>query len=504
MDDRAASPRHHALRGARLLTTATLVAKVVGFAGQLALARLLEPGDFGLYVFAVGIATLGVRFASFDARRDVLRCSAAEAAKRARAYVAVQTCLGLGVALALACFGADLAHFASSYLSSTRDQASAAAPLLVGLAFLPFFESLRIPLVALLEREQRYARLSALEVGGSVLQVLSWIVFATLGFGAAALVIGAYAATLLRSVIAFSVLRTVLGDAQATTADYRSVRSFGTQLWLCSLAMAAFWSGKDVLAGSLLGMTQAGYFGMAFEIPRAVMQVAEGWSRVALSLLGRGDDDAQRRVVSISLRASAFLLGPFLILATLHGELVVRCAFGERWLPCVPALRAFAILATLEAVFRVWSDLAALRGRPELPFRASFATALLLPVFAVYASDLGQVALCSLLAWLAPLPFALAWGRRQLGMSLVAPLRPAAVALLLALVSGAGLAALPWQGGFFEALSAMIEVAVFIVAVLVQDRDLAQIVRDGLGRRRVRAAPTFVPLLLVAFCFATH
>ena len=487
----AASERLQALRGARSLTIATLCAKLLGFAAQLVLARLLAPGEFGLYVFAIGITTIATRLASFDARRDVLRCAGQQAAPRARAYLLVQALLGLLLAVLLAAAGpamADaLARFGS--LLGANDSATAASPLVAALALLPLSESLRAPLTALLERELRFGFLARLELAGTVLQASLWIGLAAWGAGAWALVAGAYGASLLRLLLAASFAWPLLRRVRAGRADYRSVCRFGGTLWLMSLLAALFWSGKDVLAGAGLGLAMAGLFGMAFEIPRALLQVAEGWNRVGLALLGRSDVERQRRVAALIVRASAALLGPAFVVGTVHAEFVLRLCFGARWLPAAPALRIFMLMVVCEGTLRVWADLASTRGRPDLPLRASATSAIALPCFAFFGLDYGLpgLALAVLAAWALPMPFALAWAQRELGASFLQWLRPAllasALAIGVALVGKACVASVP--GPWAEMGVIALELSSFVLVILRSDAELAGILRQALLRRRL-------------------
>lgn len=486
-----ASTRRAALRGAGALTSASFAAKAISFGGQLALARVLFPADFGLYFIAAGIAAIASRLANFESRRDVLRCAEPDVLPRARAYFLVQLGLGLLVALVLACCGPAIAAIlsASTLAPFDGDSALGAAPLITALAFFPVLEATRMPLVAVLERRMEFRFLAGLEVAGTTLQVATWFLLGWSGAGAWALIAGVYVASAVRSgCVTLRVFRDV-GRVRARAVDFASLRSFGLRLWLMLLLATLFWIGKDVFAGALLGVSAAGFFGLAFEIPRAILHVAESWNRVGLAVLGQSDEARQRRVVDLSLRASAALLAPVAIVGITHPETVLELAFGSTWVVAAPVFRVFMVLAAFEACLRVWADIATTHGRPELPLRASAATALLFPVFAVFVTPFGieGLAYAVLAAWLLPLPFCIAWAQRRVGVSFLRALRPAIVSAALSIAVGACVeslagASIP-EGSL---LTLALELVVFYALISRADPELAGLARESFASRRLQ------------------
>lgn len=420
----------------------------------------------------------------------MLRCASDDALPRVRAYLVAQLVFGLTVAAILAGFGAGIASVMATASIPGVEHSSTigAAPLITALAFLPLVEAVRMPLVAELERRMRFGFLAKIEVCATALQVLTWFVLATQGAGPWALIAGVYAAAGLRTACVGLSALPLLRGVRARACDYASLRRFGTPMWMMLLLSTVFWIGKDVLAGALLGVAAAGFFGMAYEIPRAILHVAESWNRVGLALLGQSSVERRRRVASFNLRASGAILGPVAVLGMLHPEFCLRVAFGARWVEAAPVFRVFMLLAACEGTLRVWTDIATTQGRPELPMRASAVTVLLLPLFAIVALPYGIEGLsyAILAAWFAPLPFCIAWAQRCLQLSFLSALLPALGAIAASVACGVVCRSL------FAPLPVAAEAAVigsealtFAFVLLISDRELARVVRESLARRRL-------------------
>jgi O-antigen/teichoic acid export membrane protein len=249
----------------------------------------------------------------------------------------------------------------------------------------------------------------------------------------------------------------------------------------------------DILVASVLGLAAGGLYSIAFELPRALLQVAESLSRVSLSLLGRHESgSSQARIFGVTVRASFALLAPALPLALLHGESMLRLLFGARWAPATAPFQLLLLLAVLRGTLRPWADIASSRGRPELITYASLATALLLPIFGLVLMGkmgLTGMALAVLLSWCAPAPFYLLWVRKELDLRFAPLLLPGFVATILSLGAGAALLALPLPttGTLTADLARIpimgVQLTVFALVLARLDRELVQLLREGLPAR---------------------
>jgi O-antigen/teichoic acid export membrane protein len=500
------SERREAVRSVRALASATLGAKALGFGAQLVLARLLFEAEFGLFAFAIAITTLLGTLANFESRRDILR-EPARAPSKARAYAAVQMCIGaaLGALLLLAsgglvellsslshAAGAEIVRGGENALRSTLQERERILFLQL-CALVPLLEGLRLPTLALAESRGRFRALAGVEFGASALQVSLSCSLALAGFGPFSLLVGFYASILLRLAGSLVLAGRELRSSRAGRAEYLSVLRFGAPLLAANLLIAWFWKMDDILVASVLGLAAGGLYSIAFELPRALLQVAESLSRVSLSLLGRHESgSSQARIFGVTVRASFALLAPALPLALLHGESMLRLLFGARWAPATAPFQLLLLLAVLRGTLRPWADIASSRGRPELITYASLATALLLPIFGLVLMGkmgLTGMALAVLLSWCAPAPFYLLWVRKELDLRFAPLLLPGFVATILSLGAGAALLALPLPttGTLTADLARIpimgVQLTVFALVLARLDRELVQLLREGLPAR---------------------
>jgi O-antigen/teichoic acid export membrane protein len=224
-------------------------------------------------------------------------------------------------------------------------------------------------------------------------------------------------------------------------ADVRSLRRFSGNLSAFSF-FSYFQEAGDKFIVARIGQTALGYYMLGYQqllVPvDAVLSVSRNVLFPAFARME--DDEAIRAGYTRSCAAVAVLFFPLGLGMTVVAEPFVRVILGERWLPSVPVLEIFGIIAVINAVSNTTSVLFQSKGRTDLQLRWGVANGLLLLTGYLIGSQWGFVgvawafligtAACAVPGWL--IPFSLI--RLSFGRFLAA-LSP--VALATAVMAGA-------------------------------------------------------------------
>lgn len=430
----------------------------------LALALLLEPGDFGLMAMVLAFTAFGVLFSDFGLGTALVQKQDATPADETAVMV-----LNLAVALALAAALVLAAPAIASFYGEPR--VSGLATLLA--ATFPLAALATVP-DAVLTKRLAFRSRARVELAASGSGAALALVLALRGWGVWSLAWQVLATGAMRT----AMLWAISGWRPGTPLDTRGLPAlvrFGGFMLAANLVDTLYTRLQALLIGRLAGAREAGLYTMAQNIPQAPGAfVGTLMHRVGLPLMASIHTDrercaqALRRVLTISL----FLFAPLMLALALLADPLVDWVLGERWLGTSDLLVPLA-LATMLWPWHVL-NLVALNaaGRSdtvlkiELPKKA-MAIGLLLA-----ASPLGAEAM----AWsvfvtsVLSVPFNAAPLGRLIGVGLADQLRTVGPTLwLLAVAGAAGLACaelLPGRG-LLALLPAVAAVTVFAAGAML-------------------------------------
>jgi len=322
------------IRGASWAAAGRLATQGVQFIGGIALARLLTPSDFGLvatvYVFsgfAAIFVDLGIGPAIVQAREvtDEFLSTA----------FWLNAVAGVVMGLTLAAAGPLLADFFHQH-ALVR-----VAPLLG----LTFATQLSVVQVALLEREFRFKRLTALEMTAVLIGLAVTLAGALVGWSYYALAIGPVAQSLAASLLFFWFVPWRPKGKVRT----RSVRS----LWryaggLIGFNSVNYWvrSADNLLIGRYVGADALGLYNRSFSLMLLPLtQVSQVIGRVMFPALARlaHDPERLRRGYRTAVRLMASGTIPLMFSLAVAAPAFVRAVLGVRWVPMVPMLQLLCL-----------------------------------------------------------------------------------------------------------------------------------------------------------------
>ena len=400
----------------------------------LALARLLQPAELGLYALTMGV------FGIAQLLRD---CGVSAYLQREPALTPARfsACLGLllcttsALTLALALGAPTIARWSGQ---------PALVPLLQLAALGLPLSAFGGVMAALQLRELAAARIAQVSWLGVLTQGLLAIALSALGCGALGLV-WAQLAAIAACGLAYAALRPAGLHWVPSWRGWQAVLGFGGASLFAKALTTLHAVVPNLLLGRLGAAHELGLLGRA-QATVGLLQTLTGQALGfgALPVLAERHARTQSLAPAV-LRAAALLTGlgwPLLALTVEHREPLVRLLYGAAWLDCTPAVLPLALLAAMGLPFTQLGAALAAVGKPAwaaLPTAVALAARVLL-CLALYDGTLASYAWGLCAAACISLPFQGWLARRHLGVS---P-RAAATALVGSAVATVAVVVVPW------------------------------------------------------------
>jgi PST family polysaccharide transporter len=355
--------------------------KLLALASMAVLARLLAPADFGLFAFALvylayleTIADLGTGAALIywpDRTRDV-------------AQITFVLNLLTGVVWFLLTWG--LAPAVGAFFHSPG---GTSILRVLGATFI--LRALGNTHDALCKKDLRFKARLIPEIGLAAVKAALTIALALAGLGVWSLVWGHLAALGARAALLWLVVS--WRPAWRWPSDLlRPIRLYGGWIMVVNVIAVVVHHVDYVVIGRMLGMSELGFYQMAYKVPETVvillvwqasMVLFPAFSRVWAS--GRSLGDAY----VTALRYFALLALPAAVGLVFLAEPLVLALFGESWRPSIPMLRAVAVYTGFRALGTHAGDVVKAQGRPKLLAALAALKALLLVPAQVVAARWG-------------------------------------------------------------------------------------------------------------------
>jgi len=358
--------------------TANIVQIIVNFGRSVALARLLGPDIFGVFVFASSIVDLSQVLSDFGLKSAFLK-QATESDQReaAKVHFTLTALLSAFWAILMiagvALFAPPEIRWVFWFLTCT--------------AFV--FRLTHTPRIMLTSRVE-FRRLALLEIISSIIGAVIAIGLAWYGFGLLSLLVPK-AVTLLIAVVIFYVIRPVWRPQLGWNRPLvRQFLSFGSRVYVSQILLQALDRLDDIWTGAVLGATSLGYYSRAYKFatyPRIILSkplssVAEG-TYAQLKNNRKQLSQAFFRVNALLVRSNFMLSGILILIAPEF----IRIVLGVKWMPMLEAFRLMLLYTLLDPIKLTVANVITISGAPEKVRLARF---LQLIVMIVGLITLGQ------------------------------------------------------------------------------------------------------------------
>lgn len=342
----------------------TVGVKCVTVLGQIALAWLLIPEDFGLVALAYSVTTFIVILQASGVL-EILIQRQKEFARLASAAFWLSLLIGTTVSL-LMVSAAPLA--ARIYGEPTL------TGLLLVLAVGTFLSNLENVPLAKLQIEMRFRPISLLGIFQGAGQTILSVGFAVAGFGAYSFVLPLPIIGLVKLVILWSLARPPV-RLRLELRQWPSLLSASGLLIAAAFCFGLYTQAANVALGLLHSAAVVGLFHFAYHLSLQVQTLlALNLSQVLLPSFSRLQDDPKRQTKAF-LRATKVLMilaAPASLLVAAIADPAVRLVFHERWQGAIPVLQLLSIGAAFNLTSIVTMNLIKAQGRYGFHLRVAF------------------------------------------------------------------------------------------------------------------------------------
>lgn len=344
-----------ATRGAFWLVLQALLAKGVAALGNLALAWLLMPEDFGLIAMAYTVTAFTSLLQSAGLREVLVqRHKRFELWATPGFWMAVTLGLAMGLATLIA------APIAARVYGDPRLQGllmllAAGAPI-ISLSMVPS---------ARLQNQMRFRTSAALGLVDSVLFVALTVLFAWMGYRAYSFVI----ARLIVVVITSSAMWMLAGvriHPRPHLRRWRFLIGDTTSLFLTSAAATVVSQADYMMLGRLRGTQELGIYFFAFTLSTQALNIlTNSLTHVLFPALSKLQDEPERQVRAYLSAAQVLAtVGiPLCILQAALAEPAMKLLVGPEWSRSIPVLQVLSIAMCIQLIGATGGSLLKAQGR---------------------------------------------------------------------------------------------------------------------------------------------
>ena len=326
--------RTGATRSTLVAFTAQLLSFLINFGVAIALARLLDPEDFGL--FGIAFSVIGI----FEFARHgglVVPVIQSETVSDAQRTTLFWFNAGLGLSLAL--LAVAMAPLVGTLYADAR-----VAPLIAALGLIFLASGLSVQHIALLRRDMRFTALAACELTALLVGAVLAIWAALHGARYWTLIVFQLVRELLQSLFVVIVARWRPGWPALNATVTPLLRSGGIMMLFELIGYLNF-KADNLIVGGQLGPVALGYYGKAYEfLLLPINQIVTPLSNVVHSSLSRllREPEAYRTFLFRALLLATGLGMPITAFLFANAHTLIVQVLGAQWESSVPIYRALA------------------------------------------------------------------------------------------------------------------------------------------------------------------
>jgi len=352
------SLREKIVKGGFWVFSLRIVTHVFGLARTIVLARLLSPGDFGL--FGIALLSLAVldTFLQTGFRQALIQKK-----EKTKPYLNTAWTVGIIRALVITIILFFVAPLAASFF-----KAPAAELILKVIGAAVVIQSLTNIAVIYFEKELQFHKYFTYQFLGTVADVVVAIATAFLLRSVWALVFGCLAGNLVRCIVSY-LIDPYRPKFQLEKTQAKELFGFGKWVLGGSILIFLITQGDDILIGKMLGIVVLGFYRMAYRISNMpTTEITHVISQVAFPAYSKLQDNIPklREAYLKVLQITAFLSFPVGGLIFVLAPDFTKIFLGEKWTPIIPAMQVLALAGLIRSIAATTGFIFYAVGKPKI------------------------------------------------------------------------------------------------------------------------------------------
>ena len=319
--------------------------RILAFAGDIALYRLLLPEVFGLIVPVAFLAGIIKQFSDVGLAASLIQSPDEPGERDLRTVFTAQAALVAAAAIFI--------FFAGPLILDALDEGSPDPWLIRAFSLSILLSTFRAVPAAMLERHLRFGRLATADVSGTVWFYAAGIILAAVGAGPWALVAAHVGGSVVPTVFLLFLYPwrpTLKIDRSRLLHNMDFGAKFQGQRILLMLKDSLI----PILGPAAFGRSATGFLSWADKIAQQPLILTQLVARVSLPALSRaqGEMETVRAGATLALKWNCLLTFPFFALVFAFAEEIAGLIYGETWAPAVPVLYVLTANAMLVPIKR--------------------------------------------------------------------------------------------------------------------------------------------------------
>ena len=363
-----------AIQGGAWMATINVLDRGLQILTMIVLARLLDPGEFGL--FGIALLTLSAIKGFTDIGLNAALIQRKE--ENVDSYLNTTWMLEIGRGVVIATVIVLSAPFVASFFGEPR----ATDPLRV-IALTPLLLGLRNPGIVYFQKGLQFHKEFLYRLSGSVTIPLVAIGYALIHANVWALIFGFVAADAVRLLVSY-LAHGYRPRLEFNVSHAKELINYGK--WITGSSILTFLSteGDDVVVGWLLSASPLAFYQLAYRFSNApATEISQTISRVVFPAYSKLQEDTERLRNSFfkTVQVTTLLAFPLAFGIAAVTPTFVEAFLGPKWLPMVTTMQLLAIYGLLRALGKMWGSVWMSTGRPDYVTKFLVVRVVLIAIF---------------------------------------------------------------------------------------------------------------------------
>lgn len=311
--------------------------KLIQFAIQVVLARLLVPFDYGLIAMIAVFTNIAMVFIETGFSSAIIQRKNIGDEDLSSVFYC-----GIGVSFLLYL----VIWFASPSIASFYGEPKLTSLLRVqaiSLIIAAFYSVQQ----AIVSRNLQFKKSFVMSMAGMIAQGVIGIVLALQGYGAWALVFSTLGNNLV-SCLVVSLLVQFKPKLSFSFQKIKSLFSFSSKVLFSSLISTIFNNIRALIIGKVYSSEDLAFYNRGYHFPSTIMEVVDGsMTTVLFSALSKCQDSWEEKGLNIlrkAMKTSIFLCAPLMFGLCAVADPLVRVLLTDKWISSVPYIRLVSII----------------------------------------------------------------------------------------------------------------------------------------------------------------
>lgn len=333
------------LEGGILLFAQTVVTKAISFVGQLVVAKILLPEDYGLVALAYTVMSF-IDVIQKVGLKEILIQKGKDFSHYANAAFWISFALGM----ATFAITNVVAPFAADFYNH-----EGIVNILRVLAVAGIFTSLQNVPLAWLQSTMQFKKISLITALQGILQTVFTIIFAYNGLGAYSLILPFPLVRIITFIILLKVTKMPGVKAKFEFGKWQQLYKATTIMFIVSFLYAFYESGANLILGKMHSTYEVGIFYFAFILVTQINSVLKiNLVKIYLPYLTKLESYAARKRFFLkSVKNMNFALFPVFILLSINGGVFLDFIYGHKWDDAIPVVQVLFIAYVLDISFEM-------------------------------------------------------------------------------------------------------------------------------------------------------